>query len=108
MPLLTSAIAVAIIVGLLALAGCGGDEAATTAVAADDDPAIYEIDAGEFVADTDKESILDEFVAAEPNNCSEVDEGLVLSISSAATEVPPDTPLSEVIEDMCGEPTGDE
>ena len=103
MPLLTSAIAVLIIAGLLTLAGCGESDE-TTAAAATDEPASYEIDSAEFIAATKKKAILEEFVAAEPNNCSDVDDGFVLSISAAATEVSVDTPLAEVIERMCGSP----
>ena len=103
MPLLTSAIAVLLIAGLLALTGCGESGDATTAEAADE-PAAYEIDSAQFIAATNKEAILKEFVAAEPNNCRDVDGDFVLSISAAATEVSVDTPLAEVIERMCGAP----
>jgi hypothetical protein len=97
----------AMIAAALALvaAGCGGDDEGETSAAGDTATgASYEITAEEFILATNKEEILDEYLANEPNNCSKLDDDFVLTASAAATNVPPDAPLEDVIVEICGEP----
>ena len=91
---------------VLAAAGCGGEDEGDGAEPASDSStcAIYDITAEEFILATNKQEILDEYVANEPNNCSKVDDDFVLTASAAATNVPADAPLDEVIVEACGEP----
>jgi hypothetical protein len=105
--------AVALAGALLAaviLSACGdevdGSETAASASTTVESAAAYDIDVEEFVYATDKKEILKAYVEAEPNNCSPVDDGFVLTISSMASDedLALDTPLHEVIVDACGEP----
>ena len=104
-PLIATAVA-------LAIAGCGGDDDAETAAEATgatglsdaDAPVSYDITVEEFILATNKEEILDEYMANEPNNCSKVDGDFILTASAAATNFPDDAPLDDVIVDICGEP----
>ena len=96
----------------LAVAGCGGDDETETAAEATgatgltdaDAPISYDITAEEFILATNKEEILDEYMANEPNNCSKVDGDFILTASAAATNFPEDAPLEDVVVDICGEP----
>lgn len=93
------AAAVALLAALaLAAAGCGGG-------GEDPEPeASYEITAVEFITALapEKMRILKDYVASEPNDCPTVDEGLLISASVDATEVPADAPFEEVMADTCG------
>lgn len=94
--------AVALLAALaLAAAGCGGGGGGGE----DSEPeASYEITAMEFITALapEKMKILRDYVASEPNDCPEVDEGLLISASIDATEVPADAPFEEVMADTCG------
>jgi hypothetical protein len=104
--------AVAVTALALAAAGCGGDDdegettAATgaTGLSSGDTSADYEITVEEFILATNKQEILDNYMANEENNCSDVDDDFVLTASAAATNLSPDAPLEDVIVDICGEP----
>ena len=102
---MTALVATAIV---LVFTGCGGDdENGTTSApdtAADATTASYDITVEEFILATNKQEILDEYMANEPNNCSKVDDDFILTASAAATNFPDDAPLDDVIVDICGEP----
>ena len=94
----------------LAVGGCGGDDdtaaetTGATGLSSADAPVSYDITVEEFILATNKEEILDEYMANEPNNCSKVDGDFILTASAAATNFPDDAPLDDVIVDICGEP----
>ena len=95
----------------LAAAGCGGDDEGETTAASGatgltsgDTSASYDITVEEFILATNKQEILDNYMANEDNNCSDVDDDFVLTASAAATNLSPDAPLEDVIVDICGEP----
>ena len=102
---MTAVIATALV---LALTGCGCDDETGTTSAADTSSdattASYDITVEEFILATNKQEILDEYMASEPNNCSKVDGDFILTASASATNFPDDAPLEDVIVDICGEP----
>ena len=99
-------------VATLALAGCGGDDdgGASSDSGGDDaaSGASYDITAGEFIAATDKEQILLDFSADNPEcegaidaGNGKVDQGFLLDISARATDLDTDAPISDEILDAC-------
>ena len=95
---------------VLAFAGCGGDDDGAASDSGSDDSAAaasYEITAGEFIAATDKEQILLDFAADNPEcedayvEGNKVDEGFLLDISARATDLDTDAPIGDEILDAC-------
>lgn len=103
-------------VAVLAFAGCGGDDdggstdSATSGASGTSgvSGASYDITAGEFLVATDKEQILLDFAADNPEcegaideGNGKVDEGFLLDISARATDLDPDAPIGDEILDAC-------
>jgi hypothetical protein len=101
-----------LILAVVALGGCGGD---------DDEPAgpesegageaegivegaSYDITAGEFIAELqpDKQRILRDY-AADSEACEgvKVDPGFVLLVTAEVSDVDPDAPLADLVEEQC-------
>ncbi len=96
---------------VLAVAGCGGDDGDGSSDSGGDEAtsgASYEISASEFVSSTDKEAILLDFLADNPecegaidDESGGVDQGFLLDISARATELDADAPIGDEIRDAC-------
>jgi ABC-type glycerol-3-phosphate transport system substrate-binding protein len=95
---------------ILAIAGCGGDDDGGSSDSGTEDSssgASYDIAASEFVASSDKETILD-FLADNPecegaidDPSGGVDQGFLLDISARATDLDPEAPIGDEILDAC-------
>ncbi len=96
---------------VLAIAGCGGDDDGGSSDSGTEDSssgASYDITASEFVASTDKETILLDFLADNPecegaidDPSGGVDQGFLLDISARATDLDPEAPIGDEILDAC-------
>ena len=94
---------------LLALSACGGDDDPESSDSSGDEAAAsYDITASEFIAATDKESILEDFLADNPecegaieDPSGGVDQGFLLDISARATDLDPEAPIGDEILDAC-------
>jgi ABC-type glycerol-3-phosphate transport system substrate-binding protein len=92
---------------VLAIAGCGGDDDGGSSDSGTEDSS-YDITASEFVASTDKETILLDFLADNPecegaidDPSGGVDQGFLLDISARATDLDPEAPIGDEILDAC-------
>jgi hypothetical protein len=103
-------LSVLLAVAVLAFAGCGGDDDGGSSDSGSDDTASgasYDISADEFILATDKEQILLDFAADNPEcedayvEGSKVDQGFLLDISARATDLDPDAPIGDEILDAC-------
>ena len=100
---------VAVVVGLLAFSGCGGDddepaESGATGAQGASGAESTDVTAEEFLVKLlpEKELAIEGVVATEPD-CEglKVEPALVLVISDAASKAEPDTPLTDLVVDEC-------
>jgi hypothetical protein len=102
LPRLITACAVVLVLALGA-AACGGDDGDDGGNGGNGggDGASYDNTASEVIASTDKQAILDDFAADNPECQGAIDQGFLLDISARATNLPPDAPIAPEILDAC-------
>jgi ABC-type glycerol-3-phosphate transport system substrate-binding protein len=104
--------ALILVLGALAVAGCGDDDDEPTAEAGGassaagvTEGASYDVTVGEFIAELqpDKQAILKDYVAdSEACKGVKVDPGFVLLVSAQAIDADQGAPLSDLVEEQCG------
>lgn len=96
--------AAVLVAAALGIAACGGEDESTTttapAAAEGAEGASYDVTVDEFLValEPDKATMIEDFVADNPQDCKGVEAKNVLTpLSVEALEAPPDTPLPEFL-----------